>query len=260
MCGALARQKLVLDRFRVLILREDVDRLGVVIVVEKLLGVVRQCLQQDRGRHLAASVDADVEQVFRIELEVEPRAAIGDDSRLVEQLAGRMRLAAIVIEEHARASVKLADHHALGPVDDERTVDGHQRDLAEVDFLLLDVPHRALGAIATGVVDDQLNRDFDRCRIGHAALPTLVDVVLRTLERVSAEHELARSVEVTDREHAVEHALKADVLPLVAMNVRLKELVVRALLNVDQVRDLEDVLDFPEGMPHSKVRLNRRRH
>jgi hypothetical protein len=54
--------------------------------------------------------------------------------------------------------------------------------------------------------------------------------------------------------------LKADVLALVPMDVCLKKLVVRALLNVDQVRDLEDVLDLPEGVSHSKVRLNRRRH
>ena len=257
---ALPGQKLVLDRLRVLVLREDVDRLGVVVVVEQLLGVVPERLEQHRGGHLAAAVDADVEQVLRVELEVEPRAAVRNDAGLVEQLAGRVRLALVVIEEDAGASVKLADDDALGAVDDERAVLGHQRDLAEVDFLLLDVADGSLGAVTAGVVDDELDRHLDRRGVGHAALPTLVDVVLRPLERVPAEHELARAVEVANREHAVEDALKTGVLPLVPGYVGLKELVVRALLNVDQIRDLEDVLDLPEGVSHSKVRLNRRRH
>jgi hypothetical protein len=34
-------------------------------------------LQQDRDRHLAAAVDAEIQVVLRIELEVEPRAAVG---------------------------------------------------------------------------------------------------------------------------------------------------------------------------------------
>ena len=156
--------------------------------------------------------------------------------------------------------MKLADDDALGPVDDERTVDGHQWDLAEVDFLLLDVADGPLGAVTAGVVDDELDRHFDRRRVGHPTLPTLIDVVFRPLERVPAEDQLARSIEVANRKHAVEDTLKTGIIPIVPGHVCLKELIVRALLNVDQVRDLEDVLDFPEGMSHSKVRLNLRRH
>ena len=73
----------------------------------------------------------------------------------VEQLAARVRLALVVIEEDARAAVQLADDDALGAVDDERTGVGHQRDLAEVDLLLLDVADDALAAVAR-VVDHQL--------------------------------------------------------------------------------------------------------
>ena len=36
-------------------------------------------------------------------------------------------------------AVELRDDDPLGPVDDERAVLGHHRDLAEVDLLLLDV-------------------------------------------------------------------------------------------------------------------------
>ena len=48
-----------------------------------------------------------------------------------------MRLAAVVLEEHAGRAVELRDDDALGAVDDERAVVGHERNLAHVDLLLL---------------------------------------------------------------------------------------------------------------------------
>ena len=96
---------------------------------------------------------------------------------------------------------------------------GHQRDLAEVDLLLLDVADDALAAFV-GVVDHELRRHLDRRREGHAALAALVDVVLGLLEVVRDEHELARAVEVLDRKDAPEDALQPDVLALVRRDVR----------------------------------------
>ena len=61
-----------------------------------------------------------MDNVLGVELEIEPRAAIGNDSRLVEQLAGRMGLPAVVIEKDAGAAVELADDDAFGAIDDER--------------------------------------------------------------------------------------------------------------------------------------------
>ena len=43
------------------------------------------------------------------------------------------------MEEDSRRAVELGDHDALGPVDDERAVLGHQRDVAEEDLFFLDV-------------------------------------------------------------------------------------------------------------------------
>jgi hypothetical protein len=133
-------------------------------------------------------------------------------------------------------------------------------DLAEVDLLLLDVPNRLVSPVTAAVVDDQLDGDLDRRRVGHAALAALVDVVLGPLERVPHEDELARPVEVPDWEHAAENALKADVHPLVRRNVGLQELLVGLLLDVDQVRDLNDLFDLPEAVSYAEVGLNLRRH
>ena len=94
-------------------------------------------LQQRGHRHLAAAVDAEEQEVLRVELEVEPRAAVRNHAGREQELAGAVRLAAVVFEEHARRAVQLRDDHALGAVDDERAVLGHERNLAHVDLLLL---------------------------------------------------------------------------------------------------------------------------
>ena len=57
--------------------------------VEDPLGRVAERLQQDRHRHLAAAVDAEEHDVLRVELEVEPRAAVGNHARREQQLAAR---------------------------------------------------------------------------------------------------------------------------------------------------------------------------
>jgi hypothetical protein len=50
-------------------------------------------LQQDRHRHLAATVDAEVQDVLRVELEVQPRAAVRNDPGREQQLARAVGLA-----------------------------------------------------------------------------------------------------------------------------------------------------------------------
>jgi hypothetical protein len=94
---------------------------------EDFIGVVAERAQQDGRRQLAAAVDAHEHVVLGIELEVEPGAAVGDDPRREQQLARRMGLALVVIEEHAGRAVQLGDDDALGAVDDEGAGLGHQR-------------------------------------------------------------------------------------------------------------------------------------
>src|SRR5690606_31442118 len=96
--------------------------------------------------------------------------------------------------------------------------------------------------------------------VRHPALDALIHVVLGALQRVPNEHEFAGPVEVPDREDALEDALQADFRPLVWRNVRLEELFVRPLLNIDEVRDINDLRDLPEAVADAEVGLNHRRH
>jgi hypothetical protein len=256
---ALAGEQIVFDALGVLARLLQEHRLGVVEVVEQILRRVPEGTEQDRRVHLPAAVDADVDDVLRVELEVEPRAAVRDDAGRVEQLARRVGLALVVVEEDARAAVQLADDDALGAVDDERTGVRHQRDLAEVDLLLLDVADDTLTTLA-GVVDHELGRHLDRSGEGGATLAALLDVVLRWFEVVADEDELTRPVEILDGKDAPEDRLEPHLYALVLPDVRLQELVVARLLNVDQVGDFDDLLDLAEVLANPEVRLNQARH
>ena len=248
-----------LDALRVLSALLEKDLLRVVEVVEEVLSRVAERPQEYGRVHLAAAIDADVNDVLRVELEVEPRAAIRDDARAVEDLSARVGLALVVVEEDAGAAMELADHDALGAIDDERAGVRHQRDLAEVDLLLFDVAHDAFTAVAR-VVDHQLGRDLDRRGVRHAALAALFDVVLRLLEVVAYEDELTRPVEVFDGKDAPEHRLEPDLCPLALRDIGLEELVVRRFLNVDEVGYLDDFPNTPEMLANAEVRLDDTRH
>ena len=138
----------------------DVEGVDLEELVQHLLVGVAERAQQHRHRQLAATVDAGEQRVLRVELEVQPGAAVRNDAGAVQQLARRMRLAAVVVEEHARRTMQLRDDDALGAVDDEGAVFGHERDLAHVDLLLLHVLDGLVRRLA--VVDHQAHGHAQR--------------------------------------------------------------------------------------------------
>ena len=128
------------------------DGLGLVVVVEDLLGGalelegvllrVSGTAPSARRSTVAGSLRRRSMRTYRMSLWSnsksihEPRYGM---MRRCGDLARRVALALVVVEEGARAPVELADDDALGAVDDEGAVLGHQRDFAEVDLLLLHV-------------------------------------------------------------------------------------------------------------------------
>ena len=121
-------------------------------------------------------------------------------------------LAAVVIEEHARRTVHLGDDDALGAVDDEGAVRRHERHVAHVDVLLLDVLDRLGARLLVHIEHDQAQLHLQRRREGHVALHALVDVVLRRLELVAHELERRTPGEIGDREHRLEDRLQTVVV------------------------------------------------
>ena len=194
-----------------------------------------QSVKQRGHRQLPLAVDADVDEVLAVELEVEPRAAIRNHSCCEQELARRVRLALVVVEEHAWRAVHLADDHALGAVDHEGAVIGHERHVAHVDRLLLDVADRAGTGVLVDVPHDQPQHHLERRRERHAALDALLDVVFRLLKLVIDELQPATPGEIVDRENGLEDLLQPGRRAAVRRDVHLQERLVGGALHVDQV-------------------------
>src|SRR5262249_26477086 len=101
------------------------------------------------------------EEALGIVFEFNPRPAVRND------LGQKVGIVVGLLKEDAGRSVKLADYHALGSVDYERAVLGHQRNLAKKDLFLFDVADRFLTGVFVGVPHRQANLDLERDSIGH---------------------------------------------------------------------------------------------
>ena len=170
--GNLPEQLLVLDG----------DLADVVKRLENFrVGLEAQRAQEHRAVEFPLAVDADVQQILVVVLELHPAAAVGND--LAEEIALRGN----ALEEDAGRAVQLGNDDALGAVDDEGAVVGHQRNFAEEDLLLLDVADGLGAGFGILVENGQPDGHLERGGIGHAALFALGHVVLQLqADRVAA--------------------------------------------------------------------------
>ena len=74
--------------------------------------------------------------------------------------------------------MKLRYDDALGTVNNKRTVVRHQRDLAKEYILFLNVADRRDISLGIFVIDGQTDLDLERDAVRHAALLTLLLIVL----------------------------------------------------------------------------------
>ena len=204
-------------------------------------------LEQDGGGHLAATVDADIQDVLVVEVEVQPGATHGDDSAGVEHLAAGVGLAAVVFKDDAGRTLQLVDDDALGAVDDERALFRHQGQGAKVDALFLDVADGAVARGFIGVIDHQAHLDVHRGFVGQALGDALGLVVLGLADFVADEFQAGGLVEIFDGEDGVEHAFQTFLLISIGFgNAFLQELAVGVDLKIEEVRNGESNVDFAE--------------
>ena len=145
----------------------------------------------------------------------------------------------------------LRDDDALGAVDDEGAVRRHERHVAHVDVLLLDVFDRAGAGLLVHVEDDEPEGDLERRGIGHAPLLALFHVVFRQLEGIAHELELGALAEIPDGEDGAENALQALVKAPAFGLLDHEELIVGLFLNLDEVRHLGNFMDLAEHLPQA---------
>ncbi len=221
------------------LLAGKVEHVGGVEGVQNLFGAVTQGTQQYRGRQLAATVDTYEHAVFRVELEVQPRTAVRDDARGVQQLTGAVRLATVVVEEHTRRTVQLGYDHTLGTVDNEGTVFSHQGDFTHVDFLLFDVLDRFIRRFL--VEDDQAHLHPQRDREGHTAQDTFLHIESRLAQAIADVLQGSIAGVADDREYRFEGRMQTDVAELILGCSRLQEFAIRIQLDGQEVRHIHDV-------------------
>ena len=117
----------------------NMERIGFKEEIQNFLVFVTECTQQDRRRQFAASVNTYKHGILGVKFHVQPGAAVGNNPRREQQLAGGMGLALVVIKEDTRRTVQLRHDDTLGTVDHKGTIVRHQGQFAHVDFLFLDV-------------------------------------------------------------------------------------------------------------------------
>ena len=150
--------------------------------LQHFVGGIAQRTQQDRRRQLAATVDPDEHLVLGIEFEVQPGPTVRNHPGGIEQLAGGVSLAFIVVEKHTGGTVQLGHNDTLGTVDHKGTVFGHQGHFAHVDLLFTDILDSPTGFL---VIDDQTNPYAQRCGVGGTTNSTFFYIKNRLAELIA---------------------------------------------------------------------------
>ena len=126
-------------------------------------------VQKHGHRQFTAAVNTAIEQVFGIELKVQPGATIGNNAGRKQQFAGTVADAFIVVEKDPRRTVQLGDNDTLGTVNHERSVIGHQRHFAHKDRLRFNNLFQLALVVIPLVINGKTHPNPQRRGISHSA-------------------------------------------------------------------------------------------
>ena len=193
-----------------------------------------ECSRQKFPAALLA-IQIDIEQIAGVELRLIPRAAIWNNAEGMQGLAvgmlGRLK-------GNPRRAVQLADDDALGAVDDECALRGHQRQFA----------HEHLFFLGPSFILEQ-ERDVQRRAIGDSFAQAFQPVLFGFSDFVTVEVQHHLPVVAFYGKDFGEDGLQAEVFPFGRGDVGLEKFAVRIDLDFDQVRRRDDFLDFSEVNP-----------
>ena len=224
----------------------EMHPLGLVEEVEQLFRGVPQGFQEDGGGKLAPPVDTHVQDVLGIELEIDPGPPERNQPRRVDDFTAGVDLGLVMVNEQTGRAVQLAHHHPLGAIDNEGAVLGHQRQGAEINLLLLDVPDGLGLGIRTQIVDHQAHPYLHGHFKGHAPLLAFVHVVLGVSQAVLDELQGADAGKIPDGKDALEDSLEAVVRARSRFHIFLQETMVGLFLHLDEIRNVHHPLDLAE--------------
>ena len=189
--------------------------------------------QQRCHRQLALAVNTNVDDILGVKFKIEPRAAIWNDAGREEILARRVGLATVMVKQNTRRAVHLRHDNAFCAVDEEGAVLGHERHVAHVNVLLLDIEDRAGFRFGVDFKDDQAERDLHWRGVSDPALAAFFHVELGVFQFIGDKIELSRAGKVTDRENAAQRLFETG--HIADRGIRPQKLLVRFALNLNQV-------------------------
>ena len=218
---------------------------------------------KQRGRRqFAATVDTDIKNVFRVEFEIEPRTTIRNHTRGKQIFARAVALTFVMVKEDARRTVHLRNDHTLGAVHDKGTVFGHERHVAHIHVLFLDIADRTGTRVLVDIPNNQAECYAQRCGKSHATLATLFGIVFRLLKLIRNEFKSCAFRKIFNRKDALEHFLETCIVPLLLRGSGLQKLVVGILLNLNEIRERSDFADpskaFADALSTSKGLIHHR--
>ena len=226
-----------------------------IIVLEKQLEHFHtghsQRAQDNCDGQFATTVDSCKHRILRIKFEVEPRTTIRNDSRREQQLAGTVRLAFVMVEEHAWRAVQLGYDDTFGTIDYKSTVIGHQRHFTEVNFLFANVLDGFRSAAGFLVVYDQANQyPNGRCK-GQATHLTFFDIKNRLAKTIAYVLKGCVTRVADNRENRQKCRMKTFVFTVFNRLRCLQKLIVRVDLYRQQVRYVQNCRTFAKTLANS---------
>jgi hypothetical protein len=94
-------------------------------IVQKFFTGIFQGPKKDGHGDFSTSIDPNIEEIFLVKFKIDPRAAIGNDASIVEDLSPGMGFDLILIKKDARRTMELADDHPFCPIDNECPIFSH---------------------------------------------------------------------------------------------------------------------------------------
>ena len=189
-------------------------------LAQNLLRRQPNCFEQHGDGHFATAVNTEKQDIFRIELKIQPGTAIRNDARRKEQLARTMRFAAIMFKKGPRRTVQLRNDHALRTIDNERARRRHERNFTHVHFLLFDFFNRIR---RFAIHDDQTHPGTQRRGKSQAALLTFFDIEGRLGQRITDKLKPCISAVTDDRKNRCECCLQTLIFALLRRHSGLQE-------------------------------------
>ena len=158
------------------------------------------------NRELTSTIDTRIDDIFGVELKIEPRSTIWNNAAREQQFTRAVGFALVMIEEDARRAVHLGNDHTLCSVDDESTVWRHQWHIAHENVLFFDVFHRFCTCLFVDIKDDQAQSHLQRCAVGHITLLTFLNVILWLFQIVVNKLKNGGLIEIFDWKDGLKHA------------------------------------------------------